>query len=105
MKHVIQSNMQTIFLFLLPQIFNTAKQRLKNNIAKLVQNFESRRLNLNEDKTEINVFCKNSQNKLTKNLKVQVKNHSTSLSSFVKYLEVYLDQKLTYEKKVKHVLK
>ena len=49
--------------------------------------------------------CKNSQNKLTKNLKLQVKNLSTSLSSFVKYFGVYLDQNLTYENEVKHVLK
>ena len=34
-----------------------------------------------------------------------MKNHSTSLSSFVKYLGVYLDQNLTYENEVKHVLK
>ena len=32
-------------------------------------------------------------------------NHSTYLSSFVKYLGVYLDQNRTYEKEVKHVLK
>ena len=89
-----------IFIFVADKFVNTAKQRLENNIAKLV---ESKRLNLNEDKTEFIVFCKNSQNKLTKHLKLQVKNHSTSLSSFVKYLGVYLDQNLTYE--VKHVLK
>ena len=94
-----------IFLFVADKCVNTAKQRLENNIAKLVEYFESHRLNLNEDKTEFIVFCKNSQNKLTKNLKLQVKNYSTSLSSFVKYLGVYLDQNLTYENEVKHVLK
>ena len=75
-----------IFLFVADKCVNTAKQRLETNIAKLVEYFESHRLNLNEDKTEFIVFCENSQNKLTKNLKLQVKNHSTSLSSFVKYL-------------------
>ena len=49
--------------------------------------------------------AKKSQNKLTKNLKLQIKNHSTSLSSFVQYIGVYLDQNLTYKKEVKHVLK
>ena len=81
-----------IFNFKADKIFITAKQRLENNIAKLVEYFESYRFNLNEDKTEFIISCKNSQHKLTKNLKLQVKNHSTSLSSFVKYLGVYLDQ-------------
>ena len=94
-----------IFIFVADKFVNTAKQRLANNIVKLVDYFESHRLNLNEDKTEFIVFCQNSQTKLTKNLKVQVKNHSTSLSSFGKYLGVYLHQNLTYENEVKHVLK
>ena len=59
-----------IFLFVADKFVNTAKQRLETNIAKLVDYFESHRLNLNEDKTKFIVFCKNSQNKVTKNLKL-----------------------------------
>ena len=70
-----------IFIFVEDKFVNTAKQRLENNTAKLVEYFESHRLNLNEDKTEFIVFCKISQNKLTNNFKLLVKNHSTSLSS------------------------
>ena len=94
-----------IFIFVAEKFVNIARQRLENNIAKLVEYFESHRLNLNEEKTEFNVFYENSQNKLPKNHKLQVKNHSTSLSLFVMYLGVYLVQNLTYENAVKHVLK
>ena len=94
-----------IFIFVADKCLNTAKQNLETNIAKLAEYFESHRLNLNENKTEFIVFCKKSQNKLTQNLKLQVKNHSTNISSFVKYLGVYLDQNLTYEREVKNVLK
>ena len=87
-----------------PNSLSSAEKKIIYN-AKLVDYFESHRLNLNEDKTDFIVFCRNSQNKLTKNLKLQVKNHFTSLSSFVRYLGVYLDQNLNYEKKLKHVLK
>ena len=40
-----------IFLFVADIFVNTAKQRLENNIAKLVEFFESHRLNLNENRT------------------------------------------------------
>ena len=97
--------MQTIF-FVADKFVKTAKQRLENIIAKLAECFGSQRVNLRtEGITEFILFCKNSLNKFTKNLKLQVKNQSTSLSSFVKYLGVYLDQTLTYEKQEKHVLK
>ena len=66
-----------VFIFVGDKIVKTAKQGLENNIAEIVEYFESHRLNLNEDKTECIVFCKNSQNKLTKNLRLQVKNHSS----------------------------
>ena len=56
-----------LFIFVADKFVNTAKQRLENIIPKVVEYFESQRLNLNGDKTEIIVFCKNSQNKLTKN--------------------------------------
>ena len=94
-----------IFIFVADKCLNTAKQNLETNIAKLAEYFESHRLNLNENKTEFIVFCKKSQNKLTQNLKLQVKNHETNISSFVNYLGVYLDQNLTYEREVKNVLK
>ena len=58
-------NADDIFIFVADKFVNTAK-RLENNIAKIVEYFESHRRNLNEDKTEFIVFCKNSQNKLTK---------------------------------------
>ena len=45
-----------IFIFVGDKVVNTAKQRLGNNIAKLVEYFESHRHNLNEDKTEFIVF-------------------------------------------------
>ena len=92
-------------IFVADKFVNTAKQRLENIIAKLVEYFECHRPNLNEDKTDFIVFCKNSQNKVTKNLNLQVKNPSTSLGSFVKYLGVYVDQNLTYKNEVKPVLK
>ena len=79
-------NADDIFIFVADNFVNTAKQRLESNIALLVENFESHRLNLKEAKTEFIVFCKNSQNKLTKHPKTQVKNHPTSPSPFVKYL-------------------
>ena len=59
-----------IFIFVADKIANTAKQQLENNIAKLVEYFESHRLNLNEDKTEFIVFSKISQNKLTKKYQI-----------------------------------
>ena len=52
-----------IFIFVADKFVNTAKQRLGNNITKLVECFESHRLNLNEDKTKFIAFCKNSRNK------------------------------------------
>ena len=93
-----------IFSFVADKVVNTAKQRLENIIVKLVEFFESHSLNLNEDKTVFIVLGKNSQNKLTKNLKLQAKIHSTRPNHFVKCLGIYLDQNLTYEKEVKHVL-
>ena len=77
-----------IFIFVAEKRVNTAEQRLENNIAKIVEHFESHRLNLSEDKTKFIVFCKNSHYKLPKYLKLQVKNHSTSLSPFARYLGV-----------------
>ena len=77
-----------IFIFVADKFVNTAKQCLEYNIAKLVEDFESHRLDLNEDKTEF-IVCKISQNKLTKNLKLQLKSHSTSLSPVVRYLGVH----------------
>ena len=61
------------FIFVPDKFVNTAEPRLENNIAKLVESFESHSPNLNEDKSEFIVFGKNSRDKLTKNLKIQVK--------------------------------
>ena len=55
-----------IFIFVADKFAKIAKQRLENDIAKLVEEFESHRLILNEDKTEFIVICENYQNKLTK---------------------------------------
>ena len=42
-----------IFIFVADKFVNIARQRLENNIAKLVEYFESHRLNLNEEKNRI----------------------------------------------------
>ena len=95
-----------IFIFVADKLVNTAKQRLANDFVKLVEFFESHRPNPKKIKPISLSSAKIPQNKLTKTLKLQVKNHSTSrLSPSVKYLGVYLDQNLTYKKEVKHVLK
>ena len=84
---------------------STAISQLETNAANLVDYFEMLRLNLNERKTEFNVFCKRSKNNPTKNLTFRVRNqHMTKHSSFVKTLGINLDQNLTYENEVKNIL-
>ena len=89
--------MQTTFL-------QTNLSILLNNVLKIILPIQ-----LNISKVivliSLRIKPKNSQNKLTKNLKLQVKNIFPRLSPFVKYLGVYLDQNITYEKEVKPVLK
>ena len=92
------------FLFVSNECLNTAVSQLETNAANLVDYFERHRLNLNESKAEFIVFCKRSRNNSTKNLTFRVRNHMTKHSSFVKYLEMYLDQNLTYEYEVKNIL-
>ena len=87
------------------ECLKTAVSQLETNAANLVDYFEWHRLNLNESKTDFIVFCKRSKNNSTKNLTFRVRNHMTKHSSFVKYLGIYLDQKLTYEYEVKNILK
>ena len=100
MKHVKHYKMQTIFFSVADKFVKTAKQL--NNIAELVEYFESHRLNLKDKKTKFIVFCKTSQIKLTNILKLKVRKDFASLSPFLKEV-TSTKMKLTERKK--HVLK
>ena len=93
------------FIFVSGKKIEDAINLLEKNAKCLVDFFHRHRLNLNDKKTEFIVFCRKSTNGLTKKLKLKINDHLIEHRTIVKYLGVYLDQNLTYEPEVKHLLK
>ena len=81
-----------------------ARNNLQQTIESLVNFCESHQLTIKADKTEFICFCKPSKNGFARNHTLKVKNQIINTSTTVKYLGVYLDQKLKFHDEVKNIL-
>ena len=79
-----------------------AVQKLNSNVKTLIEFFESRRLTIETDKTEV-IFCKSNSNPKFKSIKLSVRDQEINVSQSIKYLGV-LDQNLIYQDEVKNIL-
>ena len=77
---------------------------MEKDIEQPILLFENHRLTINADKTEIILFCKPSKNNDVKSYNLHVKDQIIKHSNSVKFLEFFLDQKLTFQDEVKSIL-
>ena len=80
-----------------------AVKSLELNVNNICDFFEKHQLTLNADKTEFITF--QTKNNKDKNTNLIVKDEVIRSSSTVKFLGVYLDQNLTFQEEVKHILR
>ena len=81
----------------------SAKESLELNVNNICDFFEKHQLTLNADKTEFNTF--QTKNNKYKNTNLIVEDEVIRSRSTLKYLGVYLDQNLTFQEEVKHILR
>ena len=78
---------------------------LETNIKNVKLFFERHRLNINAEKLEFMIFCKQSHNHIADHRQLKVKNEFIEQSKSAKCLGVYLDQNLTYQMEVQNILR
>ena len=83
----------------------SAVESLKPIVNNICDFFEKQQLTLNADKTEFITFRTTKKNKKYKNTNLIGKDEIIRSSSTIKYLRVYLDQNLTFQEEVKHILR
>ena len=83
----------------------SAVESLELNVNSICDFFEKHQLTLNADKTEFITFQTANKNNEYKNTNLIVKDEIIRSSNTIKYLGVYLDQNLTYQEEVKHILR
>ena len=91
-------------LFTASADIDEACQKLEQNCSQLVQYFNMHKMQVNVDKTDFIVF-KPKQTQTLNDIKLNVQGKTNERSSEIKYLGIFIDDKLNYDKQIKTVVK
>ena len=83
---------------------NEACEILERNCSQLVHYFNMHKMQVNVDKTDFIVF-KPKQNQTLNDICLKVQGKTNERSSEIKYLGIFIDDKLNYDKLIKTIIK
>ena len=93
-----------IHYFTASKNLDEACQNFEKNCSQLVQYFNMHKMQVNVDKTDFIVF-KPKQNQTMNKINLTVPGEINERSSGIKYLGIFIDDKLNFDKQIKTIVK
>ena len=91
-------------LFTASTDLDEACRKLEQNYGQLVQYFNMHKMQVNVDKTDFIVF-KPNRNQTLNDISLEVQSKTNERSLEIKYLGIFIDDKLNYDKQIKTIVK